>query len=148
PGAVLPVILLAAIVAIVDRFARARELERLQLRWLVAALGAITVAIPIGFALGAVFGQDAPITWVPAAIAFTLPPIAIGIAVLRSRLCDIDRIRRHTSGWAMVTAVIAVIFVGTVVGLQAVLADVTQSQTVPVAASTLGRFAVVQRVPR
>ena len=148
PGAVLPVILLAAIVAIVDRFARARDLERLQLRWLVAALGAITVAIPIGFALGAVFGQDAPITWVPAAIAFTLPPIAIGIAVLRYRLYDIDRIVSRTIGWAMVTAVIAVIFVGTVVGLQAVLADVTQSQTVPVAASTLVAFALFQPLRR
>ena len=48
----------------------------------------------------------------------------------------------------MVTAVIAVIFVGTVVGLQAVLADVTQSQTVPVAASTLVAFALFQPLRR
>jgi hypothetical protein len=144
----LPVILLTAIVAIVARFARARDLERLQLRWLVAALAAITAAIPTGFALGAVFGQDAAITWIPASLGFTLPPIAIGIAVLRYRLYEIDQIISRTIGWAAVTGIIATLFVGTVVGLQTLLADVTQSQTVPVAASTLVAFAVFQPLRR
>jgi hypothetical protein len=147
-GPLLPIILLSSIVAIIGRFARARDLERLQLRWLVAALAAITVAIPVGFALGAVFGQDAAITWVPASVAFGLPPIAIGIAVLRYRLYEIDQIISRTIGWAVVTAIIAALFVGTVVGLQALLADVTQSQTVPVAASTLIAFAVFQPLRR
>jgi hypothetical protein len=147
-GPLLPIILLSSIVAIIGRFARARDLVRLQLRWLVAALGAITVAIPVGFALGAVFGQDAAITWVPASVAFGLPPIAIGIAVLRYRLYEIDQIISKTIGWAVVTAIIAALFVGTVVGLQALLADVTQSQTVPVAASTLIAFAVFQPLRR
>jgi hypothetical protein len=147
-GPLLPIILLSSIVAIIGRFARARDLVRLQLRWLVAALGAITVAIPVGFALGAVFGQDAAITWVPASVAFGLPPIAIGIAVLRYRLYEIDQIISRTIGWAVVTAIIAALFVGTVVGLQALLADVTQSQTVPVAASTLIAFAVFQPLRR
>jgi hypothetical protein len=147
-GPVLPVILLAAIVAIVGRYLRSRDLERLQLRWLVAALASITVAIPTGFAISAVVGLDSPITWVPAAIAFTLPPIAIGMAVLRYRLYEIDQIISRTIGWAAVTGIIATLFVGTVVGLQALLADVTQSQTVPVAASTLIAFAAFQPLRR
>jgi hypothetical protein len=145
---VLPVILLASMAAIVGRYARARDLERLQLRWLVAALTSIGVGIAMGFAISAVVGLDSAITWVPAAVAFTLPPIAIGIAVLRYRLYEIDQIISRTIGWAVVTAIIATLFVGTVVGLQALLADVTQSQTVPVAASTLVAFAVFQPLRR
>jgi hypothetical protein len=144
----LPVILIASIVAIVGRYARARDLERLQLRWLVAALASITVAIPAGFAISAVVGLDAAITWVPAAVAFMLPPIAIGVAVMRYRLFEIDRIISRTIGWAAVTGVIVAVFAGTVVGLQAALVGVTQSQSIPVAVSTLVAFAVFQPVRR
>jgi hypothetical protein len=145
---VLPLILLAAIVTIVGRFARARDLERLQLRWLVAALASITVAIPTGFAISAFVGMDAPITWVPAALCFTLPPIAIGIAVLRYRLYEIDRIISRTIGWAVVTAILATTFATLVVGLQAALGSITQSRTPVVAVSTLVAFAVFQPVRR
>lgn len=147
-GPVLPVILLAAIVAIIGRYVRARDLERLQLRWLVAALASITIAIPTGFAISAVVGLDSPITWVPAAIAFTFPPIAIGIAVLRYRLYEIDRIISRTIGWAIVTGVLLAVFAGTVVGLQAILSNITQGETVAVAASTLVAFVLFQPLRR
>jgi hypothetical protein len=147
-GPVLPVILLAAIVAIVGRYLRSRDLERLQLRWLVAALASITIAIPIGFAISAVVGLDSPITWVPAAIAFTLPPIAIRIAVLRYRLYEIDRIISRTIGWAAITSILAMTFATLVVGLQALLGSITQSRTPVVAVSTLVAFAAFQPVRR
>jgi hypothetical protein len=147
-GPVLPVILLAAIVAIVGRYLRTRDLERLQLRWLVATLASITVAIPAGFAISAVVGLDSPITWIPAAIAFTLPPVAIGIAVLRYRLYEIDRIISRTIGWAAITTILAMTFAALVVGLQAVLGSITQSRTPVVAVSTLVAFALFQPVRR
>ena len=145
---VLPFILLASIVAIVARYARARDLERLQLRWLVTALASITVAIPMGFAISAVVGLNAPITWVPAAMAFSLPPIAIGVAVLRYRLYEIDRIISRTIGWAVVTSILATTFATLVIGLQAALDSITQSRTPVVAVSTLVAFAVFQPVRR
>jgi hypothetical protein len=141
------VILLAAIVAIIGRYARARDLERLQLRWLVAALAAITVAIVAGFAILAASPGTA-IAWVPAAVCFTLPPVAIGIAVLRYRLYEIDRIISRTIGWAVITAILAMTFATLVVGLQAVLGSITQSRTPVVAVSTLVAFAVFQPVRR
>jgi hypothetical protein len=141
------VILLAAIVAIIGRYARARDLERLQLRWLVAALAAITVAIVTGFAILAASPGTA-IAWVPAAVCFTLPPVAIGIAVLRYRLYEIDRIISRTIGWAVITAILAMTFATLVVGLQAVLGSITQSRTPVVAVSTLVAFAVFQPVRR
>jgi hypothetical protein len=145
---VLPVILLAAIVAIIGRYLRARDLERLQLRWLVAALASITIAIPTGFAISAVVGLDSPITWIPAAIAFTLPPMAIGIAVLRYRLYEIDRIISRTIGWAAITTILAMAFATLVIGLQALLGSITQSRTPVVAVSTLVAFALFQPVRR
>ena len=93
PGvAALPVILIASITAIITRYARARGLERLQLRWLVAALASIALAVLAGLAILAVLGPGAAIAWVPAAVAFMLPPIAIGIAVMRYRLYELDLI--------------------------------------------------------
>jgi hypothetical protein len=147
-GPVLPAILLAAIVAIVGRYLRARDLERLQLRWLVAALASITIAIPTGFAISAVVGLDSPITWIPAAIAFTLPPVAIGIAVLRYRLYEIDRIISRSIGWAAITTILAMTFATLVIGLQALLGSITQSRTPVVAVSTLVAFALFQPVRR
>jgi hypothetical protein len=145
---ILSVILLLAVASIIGRYVRARDLERLQLRWLVAALASITVAIPAGFAIGAVVGLDSPITWVPAAVGFTLPPIAIGIAVLRYRLYEIDRIISRTIGWAAITSILATTFATLVVGLQAALGGITQSRTPVVAVSTLVAFAVFQPVRR
>jgi hypothetical protein len=144
---VLWVVLLAAIVAIVGRYARARDLERLQLRWLVAALASITVAIIAGFAILAASPGTA-IAWVPAAVCFTLPPVAIGFAVMRYRLYEIDRIISRTIGWAVITTILATTFAILVVGLQAALGSITQSRTPVVAVSTLVAFAVFQPVRR
>jgi hypothetical protein len=144
---VLWVVLLAAIVAIVGRYARARDLERLQLRWLVAALASITVAIIAGFAILAASPGTA-IAWVPAAVCFTLPPVAIGFAVMRYRLYEIDRIISRTIGWAVITTILATTFAILVVGLQAALGGITQSRTPVVAVSTLVAFAVFQPVRR
>jgi hypothetical protein len=147
-SSILPLILLSSVAAIAGRYARAQDLERLQLRWLLAAFGSIAIGVPVGFAIMALVDPSGEIAWIPASLAFMLPPIAIGIAVLRYRLYEIDQIISRTIGWAVVTGIIATLFVGTVVGLQALLADVTQSQTVPVAASTLIAFAVFQPLRR
>jgi divalent metal cation (Fe/Co/Zn/Cd) transporter len=77
-----------------------------------------------------------------------LMPIAIGVAVLRYRLYEIDRIISRTIGWALVTGVLVAVFAGTVVGLQAILTGFTQGQTLAVAASTLIAFVLFQPVRR
>ena len=70
-------------------------------------------------------------------LSTTLLPFAIGIAILRYRLYDIDRIISRTIAYAIVTGVLALTFVATILGLQAVLASFTRDQTIVVAASTL-----------
>jgi hypothetical protein len=113
----------------------------------VAALASITVAVVAGFAILGAFPGTA-IAWIPAAVCFTLPPVAIGIAVLRYRLYEIDRIISRTIGWAVITTILATTFAILVVGLQAALGSITQSRTPVVAVSTLAAFAVFQPVRR
>jgi hypothetical protein len=139
----------ASIVSLLVRYARSDGVERLQLRWLVTGLASVAAAVPVGFILFALFGPAIEgWAWLPAKIAFTLPPIAIGVAVLRYRLYEIDRIVSRTIGWAVVTGSLIAVFGGAVVGLQAMLADVTQGRTLAVAASTLVAFALFQPLRR
>ena len=82
------------------------------------------------------------------ALAATSVPIAIGIAILRYRLYAIDRIVSRTISYAVISAVLVAVFAIVVVGLQAVLAQFTTADTVPVAASTLVVFALFQPLRR
>lgn len=75
-------------------------------------------------------------------------PIAIGIAILRYRLFEIDRIISRTLGWAMASGILVAAFAATVVDLQALLPGFTQGQTLAVATSTLVAFALFQPLRR
>jgi hypothetical protein len=142
-------LLIASIASMLVRFVRSSGVERLQLRWLVTGLAAVVTAVPLGFLLFILFGPAIEgLAWLPAMVAFTVPPIAIGIAVLRYRLYEIDRLISRTIGWAVVTGMLLAVFGGAVIGLQALLTDVTQGETLAVAASTLVAFALFQPLRR
>jgi hypothetical protein len=142
-------VLLAGAASMVVRARRARGQERQQLRWVVAAFAVLACAIPFGFAVLIVFGDGAAnVAWLPALVSFTLPPLAIGIAILRYRLYDIDRIVSRTIAYALVSAIVAAVFGGVVVLLSTALSSLAQGQTIAVAASTLAAFAVFQPVLR
>jgi hypothetical protein len=81
-------------------------------------------------------------------VGLLLVPVAVGIAVTRHRLYEIDRLLGRTIGWALVTGLLVAAFGTMVVGLQTLLGDVTQGQTLAVAASTLVAFALFQPVRR
>jgi len=148
--------LLLGVAAVITRYRRGDRIVRLQIRWFVTAVAIVPVsllAILIEVALRAVggAGADAPngLTSVLVSYAAILAlPIAIGIAVTRYRLYEIDRLISRTIGWALVTGVLVAVFAVTVIGLQAALARVTQGQTLAVAASTLIAFALFQPVQR
>ena len=81
-------------------------------------------------------------------LSFLLLPIAIGIAILRYRLYEIDRIVSRTLSYALVTALLAAAFVGTNLALQAAVADMTDGSTLTVAVSTLVVAALFQPIRR
>ena len=110
--------------ALITRYRRGDRVERLQIRWFVSAVAIIAVGAA-GTAASYALGNDSPpISTSMTLVAYAgilLMPIAIGIAVLRYRLYEIDRIISRTIGWAVVTGILGAVFAGTIVGLQALL---------------------------
>jgi hypothetical protein len=149
---VLPVVALmgAAIVSLFLRFRRAVGVERQQLKWIAAALGFVVVAVFGGFVTGILVPAAAQsgVVWLGAVVAFPCVPVAIGLAVLRYRLYEIDRLVSRTIGWALTTGTIAALFGALAVGLQGLLAPLTAGNGLAVAASTLTAVALFQPLRR
>jgi hypothetical protein len=144
------VLMVASVVSLFIRFRRAAGVERQQLRWITAALAFVVVAVVGGYVIGLLVpaAAETGVIWLGAVVAFPCVAIAIGIAVLRYRLYEIDRIVSRTIGWAVTTGVIAAVLAGLIVGLQTLLQPLTGESTVAVAASTLVAFALFQPVHR
>ena len=87
-------------------------------------------------------------TWLVGLFGFGLLPVAIGVAVLRYRLYEIDRLISRTIAYATVTGVLVVVFGGVILLSQAILDPVTGGNTIAVAASTLAVAALFQPLRR
>ena len=131
-----------SVTSLLLRFRRSHGVERQQLRWFLLATASFLVTLVTTFATG-IEGL-----FVVALAAAAGIPVAAGIAILRYRLYEIDRLISRTIGWAVVTAILVAVFVGGVAILQAVLAPVTKENTFAVAVSTLVAFALFQPLRR
>lgn len=103
--------LLAALVAVVLRFRASSGVERQQMKWFVLASVLLASSLPMSGALWNVF----PIVRVIPAITLTLWVVAIGVAVLRYRLYDVDLVISRTFTYAALTVMLAAVYAGTVV---------------------------------
>jgi hypothetical protein len=131
---------LAALASVVVRFRRARGVERLQFKWLIYAAGLIVLSLVLGSAIGAVIGSGDDATNVTNGItsaALAAYPIAIGVAILRHRLYDIDVVINRTLVYASLTATLAAAYLGSVLLLQLALDRITSGSSLAVAVSTL-----------
>lgn len=136
----LPIVLLAIAVGVtVVRHRVARGPLRLQLRWLLAAIASVGVAVAGGaLALAVVGDRFGDVVWIPAVVAFPTVPVAVAIAVLRFRLYDIDLVVRRTVTYAALTVLLGTLYTVAVVVLQRVVRLATgQRSDVAVVASTL-----------
>jgi hypothetical protein len=142
-----PVIFVGGIASVVIRFRRGGVVERAQLKWLIAAGALAAISWPV-IGLGSALGATVVTTlgWYAGLLSFVALPLAIGIAVLRYRLYEIDRIISRAIAWAMLTGVLAAAFAVGVFAFQAALAGFTQGETLAVAASTLLAVALFQPV--
>jgi len=138
------VLVLIAPVALVVRFRRSRGVEREQLKWL-------TYTAAIAFGLGLIASVSPPgairvLAEAASVLGFGLLPVAIGIAVTRYRLYDIDVLIRRTLIYATVSPLLAAAYIGGVALFQFVLAPLTAGSGVAVAISTLAVVALFQPV--
>ena len=134
--------------SLVVRYRRASGMERAQLRWLatVAALlgGSFAVALATSLVTIGPLLAISSAAWELLLVGLAVMPVAIGIAVMRYRLYEIDRMISRGISYGLLTAVLAGVFAGAVLLSQAVLAPVTQSNELAVAASTLAVAALFQ----
>ena len=142
--------LLGLVVSGIGLIVRSRQAvgaERLQYRWFITSLALVLILSSFWAITVFAFAADAlgP-TWVLAILGFAAVPVAITVAVMRYRLFEIDRIISRTIGWAVITGLLLAVFAVGVLGLQALLSDVTQGETLAVAASTLVAFALFQPI--
>ena len=139
---------LAAVLSLVFRYRGARTAERAQLRWLVYAGALIVAAVAGSLLIGPIMGSSNSANNLQNALgsgALALVPVAIGVAVLRYRLYDIDRIISRTVAYAIVTGLLVGVYGGSVLLATHVLRFRTP---VAVAAATLAAAALFTPVRR
>jgi hypothetical protein len=142
--AVLVGCMLASIVSVVVRFRRSRGVERQQLKWFTfaaALLGAgqllTTFLLPEGELSDLLFGLT---------VAFV--PIAAGIAILRHRLYDIDRLINRTLVYGLLTGLLGLVYAAGVFAAGRLLDPADGQSELAVAASTLAVAALFQPARR
>ncbi len=134
-----------SVTALVVRYRRAPHRQRLQIKWLALAGAVIVVVVPIDAALGDSLGD-----WAYAATLLSLTglPVAIGIAILRHRLYDIDVVINRALVYFTLTASAAASYVAGVLVLQLALSPLTRSSDLAIAGSTLAVAALFQPARR
>jgi hypothetical protein len=127
------------------RFRRARGLQRQQLKWLAyggAVLAGYVVLDMVSLAPSGLV--DALLE----ALTFAALYVGVGMAVLRYRLYDIDRLINRTLVYGSLTAILGLGYAGIVLGLGQLFGGVTKDPpSWAVAAATLAVAAVFQPAP-
>jgi hypothetical protein len=134
--------MVAAVVSLVVRFRRSRGDERQQLKWFTYA-GALLPLVALGDVV-----PDVVSNFLFAAVIVFLP-VAAGIAVLRYRLYDIDRLINRTLVYGLLTALLASVYAGVVVVLGQVFGGLgAEPPSWAVAGATLAVAALFQPARR
>jgi hypothetical protein len=146
----------AACASLVVRYRRATLIERAQLKWfavvaMITGLGGTVSIVTDLTSAGAPTGVVGIVNEIAGFLIYgglALLPMAIGVAVLRYRLYEIDRLISRTISYGVLTAIVGGLFVGFILVFQAVLAPVTGSNELAVAGSTLLAAALFQPIRR
>jgi hypothetical protein len=143
-GAFLFGVILATLVSLIVRFRRATGSERQQLKWFAYGT-ALLLLLPAAGAVDAISSTAGNLV---AAVIVSALPVTIGIAVLRYRLYDIDRLVNRTVVYGLLTVLLAGVYAGLVFALSQLLNPADQQSALAVAASTLVVAALFQPARR
>jgi hypothetical protein len=137
-------------VSLVQRLRRSTGRQRQQVKWFAyvgaLAMAGLLMAMSAEFAAAFVEEADAPtwalvigsVGWFAALLLIVLGiPAAVGIAILRHRLYDIDVVIKRTLVYGSLTATLALSYLGLVLLFRLVLAPLTEGSDLAVAGSTL-----------
>jgi hypothetical protein len=131
-------VLLAGVISMIVRFRRSGTDERLQLKWFLYASAVAAVVIFVASWL-----TNDPL--LEFEVVFPLFPAAVGVAILKYRLYDIDRLISRTLSYAIVTGLLVGLYAGLVLLATEVLSI---TSPVAVAAATLVAAALFRPLRR
>jgi hypothetical protein len=142
------IVFLATITSIFIRWKLARGKERQQLKWLMY-MGIVSAATGLLYLLSSYLPLSPYIPVVIGAVCIagiTIGiPVAIGIAMLKHRLYDIDILINRTLVYGILTATLTLIYFGSIILLQILLQGmISQTNDVAIVASTLAIAALFQ----
>jgi hypothetical protein len=144
--------MLLSVLSLVLRHRRSRGEERQQIKWiafaasvvgllyLIAMIGSIVYPQETWFAPGSPLWQN--FLEYAALLSFTLVPTAIGFAVLRYRLYDIDVIINRALVYGSLTATLAAIYFGGVATTQTLFRTLTGQDQQPQLAVVVSTLAI------
>jgi hypothetical protein len=157
-GLLFPVCLLASASSLVLRYLRSGEEVREQIKWLAFAASVVALGVSGAIVEGTLFASDATGSADPflgkllqdaITMSFAGVPVAIGFAVLKYRLYDIDVVINRALVYGSLTVSLAAVYWGAVVLLQEIFRALSgQESTLAVVASTLAIAALFNPLRR
>ncbi|MCU0282280.1 MAG: hypothetical protein MUD13_00060 [Candidatus Nanopelagicales bacterium] len=126
---------LGSAASLVVRYRHASGVVREQITWVTFAVVLVISVYAISLTAGVVVARaELPWLWSLVSLWYSLIPISMGIAILRYRLWEIDRILSRTVAYALVTALVLGVYALTVTTVARLLPS---SSTLAVALATL-----------
>ncbi len=128
--------LLTPIVSMVVRYRGSQGVARLQLKWFLFVAAFAGVGLALTYTIGEL---DSPPFWLDAAtfvgvVGLLAIPVATGLAIVRYRLYEIDRLISRTISYGLLIAILAGVYFGGVLAIGLVLPS---DDPITVAGSTL-----------
>ena len=140
-GALIPIVAFLSIGGLIFQARRSHGVERQQLKWFgYAALGMVMINFVLTNVIRSLFPSalvDENIGNVGFILGLSLIPLGTGVAILKYRLYDLERIVNRALVYAGLTAVLGAAYLGLVVLLQSLMEPVTRESDLAVAGSTL-----------
>jgi hypothetical protein len=143
----LPLCMVASALSLVLRYRRSRGEEREQIKWIAFAASVVgllyLITMVSSLTYSGPWGAAGTPLWLgllqqAALVSFTAVPIAVGFAVLKYRLYDIDIIINRALVYGSLTLTLVALYFGGIVVLQRIFVTLTgQQSTLAVVASTL-----------
>jgi hypothetical protein len=154
----LPLCMVASALSLVMRYRRSEGEEREQVKWIAFAASVVGLLYLITMVSSLTYsgpwgGAGTPL-WLgllqqASLVSFTAVPIAVGFAVLKYRLYDIDLLINRTIVYGSLTAMLVALYFGGIVLSQRVFVSLTDQQsTLAVVASTLAIAALFNPLRR
>jgi hypothetical protein len=144
-----PVAVVAAGVSVLVRFRRAQGVERQQIKWLLYAVLTVILAYPLLAVAMTALGSTSELAGDVSVSLLVAPvPLTMGLAILRYRLYDIDRLINRTLVYGLLTVLLGAIYAAGVFAIGRLLDPADGQSELAVAASTLAVAALFQPARR